>query len=599
MNISKSLMRFAFFLLCVVATLLGVVISWFSSWAGEPAQAQQAAERKQEPFPGWFKRIDETRLDFTHYYSLEECEQTIDMFATRFPELVTVEEIGRSLQGRPLRAITLCNARTGAASSKPGMYIDSNIHGNETQGTEIIFLTIWYLLKNYPQERYVQRLVDSRTFYFLPVVNVDSRHHWFKQANTPHSLRHNWKPFDDDRDGKADEDPPNDLDGDGRITMMRKRDPNGEWVLAQDKRVMVPRKPDQPGEYRLWSSEGLDDDGDGRIDEDGPGGVDLNRNFPAAWKPRHAQYAAGDYPCSEPEVRACVDFLLAHKNIAGMQFYHNAARMILRPPGSSPDAGVAPREDINVYDQMGKHGEKMLPGYSYRQTFEGLYPAYGTQIDFGYLGLGRFVFTNELWGSCNHDLDDDGHTDAEETRAWHDEFGHGRSYIDFKPFQHPTLGEIEIGGWDQFATRMPPAELFIEEGFRNALFTLYHAACFAELEFVNARAEDLGGGLYRLRFALHNTGVMPTDSLKAVERREDEPVSVVASTQILSCGIGDEHYKQVGLQKGRNDLLRAGRIGPQGKIYAEMLLRGTRGDRVTLAATHPRVVGASTEITLP
>ena len=99
----------------------------------------------------------------------------------------------------------------------------------------------------------------------------------------------------------------------------------------------------------------------------------------------------------------------------------------------------------------------MIPGYRYLQTHDGLYEAHGTQIDFGYLGLGRFVFTNELWGRTGHDLNKDGHIDAEEARQWYDDFGKGRSYVEWKPFEHPTLGAIEIGGWDQFATRMPPA----------------------------------------------------------------------------------------------------------------------------------------------
>jgi hypothetical protein len=562
-------------------------------------QAQQAPERKAEPFAGWFKRIDETHLDFTHYYTLEECEQTIDMFAARFPELLSVETIGQSYQGRPLRVLTMCNAKTGAPDTKPAMYIDSNIHGNEIQGTEIIFIAIWHLLKNYPHEAAIQKLVDTRTFYFLPVVNVDSRYHWFAQGSTPHEMRHNWKPFDDDRDGKLDEDGPNDLDGDKRITMMRKKDPNGDYVLSADKRIMLRKKPGQPGEYRVWFTEGLDDDGDGQINEDSPGGVDMNRNFPTAWLPRYRQFGAGDYPTSEPEIRCIVDFLIAHKNIAGMQFFHNAAKMILRPPGSSPDAGVTPREDIVAFDRIGKPGEKIIPGYSYRETFEGLYPAYGTQIDFGYLGLGRFAFTNELAGGLTLDMNDDGRIDADDEMQWHDLLDHGRAWIDFKPFTHPTLGEIEIGGWDQFATRMPPADLFIEDGYRNALFVLHQASCFAELALDMPRAEDLGGGLYRVRFVLRNTGAQPTDSVMAVQRREDESVRVTSSLPLVSCALADETYKRVTLQKGKQDYLRAGRISGEGEAFCEMLVRGKKGDKLALSATHPRAVKAGADIVLP
>jgi hypothetical protein len=481
------------------------------------------------------------------------------------------------------------------------MYIDSNIHGNETQGTEIILVTIWYLLRNYGHEPWVTNLVDTRTFYFVPVVNPDSRHLWFSTPNNPHRLRGNHRPFDDDRDGRLDEDAPQDLDGDGRITTMRIRDSNGDYVLGEDKRIMHRRKPGQPGEYRLLGGEGIDDDGDGRINEDDLGGVDLNRNFPVGWQPRYRQWGAGEYPCSEPEVRTCVDFLASHPNIAGMQFYHNAARMILRPPGMSSDTGVTPGEDIRVYDQIGKRGERIVPGYQYLQTHDGLYQAFGTQIDFGYLGLGRFVFTNELWGGT-HDHDSDGEPgdSPEDTRDWHDEFGLGRSYIEWKPFSHPTLGEIEIGGWDQFATRMPPAELFIEEGFRNALFTLKHAESFAELEFVSATATSVGQGLVRLRIALKNRGVMPTDSAMAIQRNEDNPVLVkVEGGEFVSAALADRDYTNVRLQKGRHKELRIPRIRSEEIEYAEVIVRAKSGAELKLSASHPRAVKAAITVSVP
>jgi hypothetical protein len=582
----------------LVLALAGVVL------LGCLGTAQQAPEKKTDPFPGWNQRVADTNLDFRHYYPLEEVDETCRMLAKRFPELLSMAEIGRSLGNRPIYCLTLCAQKTGAHDTKPAMYIDSNIHGNETQGTEIILVTIWYLLRNYGHEPWVTNLVDTRTFYFVPVVNPDSRHLWFSTPNNPHRLRGNHRPFDDDRDGKFDEDPPQDLNGDGRITGMRIKDPNGDYVLGEDKRLMSRRKPGQKGEYRLLRGEGIDDDGDGEINEDDLGGVDLNRNFPVGWQPRYRQYGAGEYPCSEPEVRTCVDFLSSHPNIAGMQFYHNAARMILRPPGMSPDAGVTPQEDIRVYDRIGQRGERIIPGYRYLQTHDGLYQAFGTQIDFGYLGMGRFVFTNELWGDDHHhESDGEPGESAADTRDWHDEFGLGRSYIDWKPFKHPTLGDIEIGGWDQFATRMAPAELFIEEGFRNALFTLKHAESFAELEFVSVTATSVGQGLVRLRIALKNRGVMPTDSAMAVQRKEDTPVRVslgLQGGQVVSAALADETFTQVKLQKGlRKNHLEIPRIRSEEIQYAELIVRPTAGPRITLYARHPRAVGASIQVEYP
>src|SRR5262249_30318930 len=79
---------------------------------------------------------------------------------------------------------------------------------------------------------------------------------------------------DEDQDGDVDEDGPDDVDGDGRISWMRFPDPAGE--LAGDERADA-AKGRQPT-HRLVR-EGRDDDGDGVWNEDGPGGVDVARNF--------------------------------------------------------------------------------------------------------------------------------------------------------------------------------------------------------------------------------------------------------------------------------------------------------------------------------
>lgn len=564
--------------------------------------AQDAPEKKTDPFAGWNKRVAETHLDFRHYYKLDEVDATINMFARKFPELCSVEVVGKSYEGRDMLALTLCNDRTGTHDTKPAMYTDSNIHGNEPQGTEMIIVAIWYLIRNYGHVPYVTRMVDTRTFYFIPVVNLDGRFHFFSDYNTYTVNRWNHKPADNDRDGMKDEDGPEDLDGDNRILQMRKADPDGDWVISKDGRSMVRRGAEQEGRYRIWNNEGLDNDEDGQINEDGPGGVDMNRNFPSGWEPPYVQFGSGDYPCSEIEIRACVDYILARPNISGMQFYHNTGHMILRPPGSSSDAGVVPAEDKKTFDILGRHGENFLPGYKYMQTHDELYAAYGTQIDFGYLGLGRFCFTNELWTPrMGADTNKNGKIDEEEKRRWYDDFGHGRSYHEWKKFDHPQLGEIEIGGYDQFTNRIAPAEMFIEEGFRNALFTIYHAEAFAELEINDVRVSAVDDDHFRINLAVRNKGVMPTDSKKAVQRKTDSPVNVsVSGAEIVMCGTSSDMFgKAVKLQKGRQDALRIARIAGRSSRYGEIIVRGKSGDKITLKARHLRAVKADIEVTLP
>ncbi len=65
---------------------------------------------------------------------------------------------------------------------------------------------------------------------------------------------------------------------------------------TDDRATMVPDESDPSGrlmrraaagEEAIWvvSSEGMDNDGDGRVDEDGIGGLDLHRNYAENWRP--------------------------------------------------------------------------------------------------------------------------------------------------------------------------------------------------------------------------------------------------------------------------------------------------------------------------
>ena len=64
----------------------------------------------------------------------------------------------------------------------------------------------------------------------------------------------------------------------------------------------------ESGAYKVYF-EGIDNDGDGFINEDGPGGVDLNRNFQHAYP--YWQGDAGPHMVSEVETRAIMDFAIA------------------------------------------------------------------------------------------------------------------------------------------------------------------------------------------------------------------------------------------------------------------------------------------------
>ena len=227
-----------------------------------------------------------------------------------FPDLTALYSIGKSTEGRDLWCLEVTARKVGDPKRKPGMYIDGNIHGNEVQAGEAVAYTAWYLCHQYGRLDRVTALLDDYIFYLVPMVNPDGRDRWLRDCNGAMSSRGGSSPTDNDRDGVADEDDCEDLNGDGCITQMRIKDPQGRWKRHPDypESLMVRAKPDEPGEYTLLGWEGIDNDGDGRVNEDGKGGYDMNRNYGYDWQPPYIQYGARDYPLSQPETRAVTRF---------------------------------------------------------------------------------------------------------------------------------------------------------------------------------------------------------------------------------------------------------------------------------------------------
>ena len=176
----------------------------------------------------------EVVLSFDHWYDNAAIGRALRDLQAAYPGLITVQSIGKSVLGRDIWAAVLNNPKTGPAERKPGYYIDGNIHGNEIQGGEVALYTVYYLLKNHGRTEFATDVLDRVAFYVVPSMNPDSRDFYIHEASDPNSPRTGWIPRDDDRDGVADEDGPEDLNGDGSITTMRKRDPNGRLRAHPD-----------------------------------------------------------------------------------------------------------------------------------------------------------------------------------------------------------------------------------------------------------------------------------------------------------------------------------------------------------------------------
>jgi len=499
-----------------------------------------------------------------------------------YPELCSVEVIGQSHEGRPIMAMTLTDPSGGPAKDKPGFYIDGNIHGNEVQGGEAVVYTAWWLCEQHGRVPEVQRLLRERVFYLLPTINPDGRDDWFHahhEIHNQHTSRGGKMPRDDDRDGVMDEDGPEDLNGDGHITQMRRANPSGRWVTHPDwPDVMREAKSGQPGAYDLWWQEGYDNDHDGEINEDEVGGYDPNRNWPWDWQPRYVQGGSHDAPGSLPETRAVMEYVIARPNIAGMQSYHNAGGMILRPPGR--EGGRVYDEDESMLRRIGERGSEIAPFYSNWVVWKDLYTVWGGEFDWFYGARGIAGYTNEMWTRANMERrvePKDGDADAEERRFAKDLL-FDEPVVPWTKVQHPTLGEIEVGGYVKEFGRVPPAFLLEEELHRNMATTLYHADQMPRLAFGNVSAKSLGNGRWQLDVEVRNSRQMATRLAVERERNFGRPdiASLDYTDRVIAGGqlTGDEQLSTFKPVRYRPHRLAVSHVPGLGSVMLRWVIQG-------------------------
>jgi len=534
-------------------------------------------------------------ISFNRFADVQGINDQMFKLAEAYPELCRVERIGTTALGRPFLAMVINNRRTGDEGSKPAMYIDGAIHANEIQAGETVLYTAWYLLSAYGNVGKITDIVDRSTFYLLPLVNPDGRAEWFANANTPNSARTGQKPVDNDGDGVADEDGPDDLDGDGHITQMWRPDPFGTHKRDPrdaDRMIPVPAEPKADGtrEYGQWTpagQEGVDSDGDGRVNEDGPGGYDMNRNFPTGWEPENIQGGAGTYPLCWPETRAMADWVLSKPQIAAAQAYHNAGGMILRGPGAPWREGDYPAADVAVYDRIQSTGEKMLPFYRSMVIHKDLYTVHGGLVNWFAEGLGIIALTNELW-TDKRIMQDGQEPSEDERRTWNERMLFGQTRVPLHEVKHPEYGNVLVGGGTKFSSRIPPPFMMEEELHRNFAFTMFHADQMPLLRFESVETKEATPGLWEVTVTVANDRLIPTRTARAADKGIGlaDTLALTGADVSAAGKLANRTDRTMDLQAFRPATLRFERGVPgNGRAAARFLVKGTAGTPITLTWT--------------
>jgi len=498
------------------------LIICFFLFAGIAAQAQdangvfRAAGSPENP---------KVSITWNRYYNHDGITEICKKIAAAHPDLAKLESIGKSYQGREMWLLTITDFKKGKPEEKPAFYLDGNIHSNEIQGAEMALYTAWYLTETFKDITYIKELLGDRVFYIVPTINPDGRDNFMKAPNSPNSPRSGMIPIDNDRDGKVNEDGFDDLDKDGNITQMIRKSATGRFKKdPNDPRRLMRVKNDELGEYEVLGNEGIDSDGDGRVNEDGEGYYDPNRDWGWKWQPNPIQNGAYKYPFSLPENRNVRNFVMAHPNIAGAQSFHNNGGMILRGPGAEEDASTYNAEDSRIYDAIGKKGELLIPGYRYMIVYKDLYSVFGGELDWFYGGRGIYTFTNELFTSYMYFNNKASREDGDdETYEFNNDLLFGDAVVPWKEYDHPQYGKIEVGGVKKNFTRADPGFLLESDAHRNMSFVIYHAYHMPKLSVENISEKNLGNGLTEVTAVIKNERMMPTHASQDLKFKIERP----------------------------------------------------------------------------
>jgi len=564
------------------------------------------------------------------------------------PAVVKLHSLAKSAGGRELWLIEIGPEAGKSPKTLPAVFVAADMEGTVPLAAEAALYLAWLVLDK-------ADLRADRTWYILPSGNPDAAGRFFEMP-----LRRdprNATPTNDDMDDQTDEDGFDDLNGDGWITQMRVKDPEGEWMpVPGEPRLM--KKADwskgEKGVYKLYR-EGLDNDGDGSTNEDGPGGIDIGVTFPHLFQTFSPE--SGSWPGREAETFALLKFFDEHREV-GLTFVFGESNFCLVPPRGGRK-GEADLNQIKIPEQMAgflnadptrtytmaeimelvkpmappgmEISESMIASFlglgaavnpleddlkfykelseKYKEFLKDanldakrLDPAADKDGSFelwSYYQLGLPSFTLDFWtlpevkeekkgeeitadklekmtneefialgeekidaflksaGAPDQfkakqvfEFLKDGKMDtkkmAEMLRqmpkppseegadpkekallAWSDKELEGKGFAGWKPFQHPTLGEVEIGGPVPFADNTPPPRM-IEGLLKGQVPWVFEIAKkMPRIRVADVKIKELGAGVYEIKVWVENSGGLPYPT--AMGRRNERLLPVVVT----------------------------------------------------------------------
>jgi Zinc carboxypeptidase len=556
--------------------------------------------------------LDDLHRGFrARYLPYDELTAQVQAWAETFPDVVRLTSLGTTPEGREQWLLTL---GPEPDRLRPAAWVDGNTHASEVAGSSVALAIAEDVIRLHVEggARELPRAAADHLrgvlFYVLPRMTPDGAEQVLSAARYVRSV-----PRDDRPDKSAPRWILGDVDGDGLALAMRVKDAGGDYVESPERPgLMVQREIADDGPFYRIYPEGTIEHFDGHSIPpasflcDNP--IDLNRNFPYGWTPHHDQPGAGPFPTSEPEARNVVAFATAHPEIFAWINLHTYGGVLIRPLGHAPDSKMD-QGDLALFRQveawMEEHaGYPTVSGYE-EFLYEPDKPLHGDVTDFAYHQRGAISYAVELWdlfarlGMKRPKKFVEYYarlSRADLTRlAWWDrDENQGRVFRPWRPFRHPQLGDVELGGIDpRVGVWNPPYEELARVCEAQSAAYLRVASLAPRLQIGHVERTPLGGDLTRVELRVENVGYLPTYVLASAKKLDwNEPVHVDCAGD--GCALvdpGDAHKILGhldgwgrGLHAGANEPAYMRSNGNGNAARAIFVVRGTGALRVRIGS---------------
>ncbi len=170
---------------------------------------------------------------------------------------------------------------------------------------------------------------------------------------------------------------------------------------------------------------------------------------------------------------------------------------------------------------------------------------------------------------------------------WADSVLEGTGFVDWTPYKHPTLGDVEIGGFVPFLKLTPPSSLMKETLSFHTDFYIGLMGRLPGMKIKETKVEALGNSLYQVTLYLTNEGWFPTSTAQGRRARTAWPIRVELKTADGQMIFSGRKLVTIPFINGSGDTKKA-----------EWTIQGKKGSKITITAKSPRLGSVTTTVVL-